>query len=303
MPDLATGDLRVLREVAERGSFTAAARALGYTQSAVSRRAAALEAAAGRRLFERGRDGVRLTPAGTRLLARAAVVLAELDAAGRELAGLPVAGGPVRLGAFPSALASLVPTALAALAAEHTDVDVTVREGTTPTLVRALRAGTIDLAVLALTPPFRPLDAGTPALSVETVAERELMLAVGSGHRFAGRGAVEVAELDGERWIASTSEGGESLLGAWPGLAARPHVVCTVRDWMGKLALVAAGVGITTVPAVLSPALPPGVRAVAVRGEPEELRRLALVTAPGREETDAVRVVASALRRAARSPG
>jgi DNA-binding transcriptional LysR family regulator len=301
MPELATGDLRVLREVAERGSFTAAARALGYTQSAVSRRAAALEAAAGSRLFERGRDGVRLTPAGTRLLARAAVVLAELDAARRELAGLPMAGGPVRLGAFPSALAWLVPTALATVASEHPDVEVRVREGTTPTLVRALRAGTIDLAVLARTPPFRPLDAETPALRAETLAERELMLAVGAGHRFAGRDAVEVAELEGERWVASSSEGGESLLGAWPGLAGRPRVVCTVRDWMGKLALVAAGVGITTVPALLTPALPPGVRAVPVWGEPEERRRLALVAAPGREETGTVAVLASALRRAARS--
>jgi DNA-binding transcriptional LysR family regulator len=303
MPELATGDLRVLREVAERGSFTAAARALGYTQSAVSRRAAALEAAAGSRLFERGRDGVRLTPAGTRLLARAAVVLAELDAARRELAGLPMAGGPVRLGAFPSALAWLVPTALAAVASEHPDVEVRVREGTTPTLVRALRAGTIDLAILARTPPFRPLDAETPALRAETLVERELMLAVGAGHRFAGRDAVEVAELEGERWVASSSEGGESLLGAWPGLTGRPRIVCTVRDWMGKLALVAAGVGITTVPALLTPALPPGVRAVAVRGEPEERRRLALVAAPGREETGAVAVLANALRRAARSPG
>jgi DNA-binding transcriptional LysR family regulator len=301
MLDLATGDLRVLREVAERGSFTAAARALGYTQSAVSRRAAALEAAAGRRLFERGRDGVRLTPAGTRLLARAAVVLGELDAAGRELAGLPVAGGPVRLGAFPSALAWLVPTALAAVAAEHADVDVSVREGTTPALVRAVRSGTIDLAVLALTPPFRPLDAGTPALRVETLAERELLIAVGSHHRFAKRDAVEVSELEGERWVASPSETGETLLGAWPGLPGRPRVVCSVRDWMGKLALVAAGVGITTVSAVLLPILPAGVHALGVRGEPQELRRIALVAAPGREGTEAVHVVAAALRSAARS--
>jgi DNA-binding transcriptional LysR family regulator len=207
----------------------------------------------------------------------------------------------VRLGAFPSALASVVPNALAAVAAEHPDVDINVREGTTPALVRALRSGTIDIAVLALTPPFRPLDGETPALPVETLAERELMLAVGSRHRFATRDAVDAADLEGERWVASTSDRGETLLGAWPGLAGRPRVVCTVRDWMGKLALVAAGVGITTVPAVLVPALPSGVHVVAVRGGPEELRRLALVTAPGREETDAVAVVARALRRAARS--
>ena len=296
MADLATGDLRVLREIAERGSFTAAARALGYTQSAVSRRAAALEAAAGRRLFERGRDGVRLTPEATRLLARARVVLAELDAASRELAGIPLAGGPVRLGAFPIALVWLAPTALRTVAAEHPAVEVSVREGTTPSLVRALRSGTIDLAVLTLTPPFRPLDGDSPPLRSVTLAEHELLLAVGPAHRFASRDAVEVSELEGERWIASPSQGGETLLGAWPGVPGRPQVAATVRDWAGKLALVAAGLGITTVSALQLPALPDGIHALGVRGEPQELRRIALVTAPGRDGTDAIRAVAGALR-------
>ncbi|MGZ8650207.1 MAG: LysR family transcriptional regulator [Solirubrobacteraceae bacterium] len=89
--------LRVLREVAQAGSFSAAARTLGYTQSAVSRQAAALEAVAGRRLFDRGRHGVILTPAGSRLLPRASRVLDELDAALREAADEQLAVGPVRL--------------------------------------------------------------------------------------------------------------------------------------------------------------------------------------------------------------
>src|SRR5512142_3031310 len=93
--------LRVLREVSQRGSFTAAARALGYTQSAVSRQVAALEVAAGQPLFERRRDGVALTMAGSTLLARAIRILDEIDAATRELAGGPATGGPVRVGAFP----------------------------------------------------------------------------------------------------------------------------------------------------------------------------------------------------------
>ena len=102
-----------LREVAQAGSFSAAAHSLGYTQSAVSRQVAALEAVAGRRLFDRSRHGVTLTPAGTRLLASAVRVLDELDAALRELSGEEVAAGPVRLGAFATAAAGLVPRALA----------------------------------------------------------------------------------------------------------------------------------------------------------------------------------------------
>src|SRR5689334_22022398 len=150
MADFSPTGLRVLREIAQSGSFSNAARALGYTQSAVSRQVATLEAVAGRRLFERGRDGVTLTAAGARLLPRAIRILDELDAALRESDD---DAGPVRLGAFPTAAAGLVPDALATLPRE---LIVTLREGTTPTLTRALTAGTLDLAVLALAPPFDP---------------------------------------------------------------------------------------------------------------------------------------------------
>ena len=174
--------LRVLREIAQAGSFSAAARSLGYTQSAVSRQVAALEAVAGRRLFERGRHGVALTAAGARLLPRAVRVIDELDTAFREVAG-EFASGPVRLGAFATAAAGLVPRALASLPPELT---VTLREGTTLALTRALRAGTLDLAILARTPPFRPPDAETPALQLTTLSERELVIAVSADHPFAG---------------------------------------------------------------------------------------------------------------------
>jgi molybdate transport repressor ModE-like protein len=276
--DFSPTGLRVLREVAQSGSFSAAARVLGYTQSAVSRQVAALEALAGRPLFERRRDGVALTPAGARLLARAVRVLDELDAAIRDAAQPDAEAGPVRLGTFATATAGLLPAALASL---PRDLVVSVREATTPALTRALRAGTLDLAVLAQTPPFRPPDAEAPALDLTTLAERELVIGVGARHPFAGRRAVEVGELAGQVWVASRSEGGESLLGVWPGLAERPDVRYVVRDWWAKLQLVAAGLAITTLAPVALGVLPDGVRAVAVRGEPQELRRLVLARMPG----------------------
>src|SRR3954453_8596497 len=101
--DFSPTGLRVLREVAQTGSFSAAARSLGYTQSAVSRQVAALEVVAGRRLVARGREGVTLTPAGARLLPRAVRIIDELDAAVREAAGAEAAAGPVRLGGVPPA--------------------------------------------------------------------------------------------------------------------------------------------------------------------------------------------------------
>src|ERR1700739_4955679 len=149
--------LRVFREVAERGTLTAAASALGYTQSAVSRQIAALERAAGTQWLERRHDGVRRTPAGQVVLRRMAAVIDQIDATARELAGIPEQQSVVRLGWFASAGAVLVPRALAALRRTHPGISVRSREGGTPALVRALRAGTVDLAVVASGPPHRPL--------------------------------------------------------------------------------------------------------------------------------------------------
>ena len=297
--DFSPTGLRVLREVAQSGSFSAAARALGYTQSAVSRQAATLEAVAGRRLFERRREGVVLTPPGTRLLARAARVLDELDAAARELSGSDAAAGPVRLGAFAMAAAGLVPRALAALPPE---LKVTLREATTPALTRALRAGTLDLAVIARTPPFRPPDAESPPLELTTLAEHELAIAVPAGHPLAAAPAVEPEQLAGQVWVASRSEAGDALLGVWPGLTERPDVRYVVRDWQAKLQLVAAGLAITTIGPVLLGALPAGVAVVAVRGEPQEVRRIAIARRPAGPLGGPAARVADALLAAARQP-
>ncbi len=272
MADFSPTGLRVLREVAQSGSFSAAARALGYTQSAVSRQVAALELVAGRRLFERGRDGVTLTAAGARLLPRAIRILEELDAALRETGD---ATGPVRLGAFAAAAAGLVPQALATLPRE---LMVTLREGTTPTLTRALRAGTLDLAILAQAPPFRPPDA---ELELTVLSERELVVAVPSSHPLARARAVEVEQLLGQVWVASRSDAGDSLLGVWPGLAERADVRYVVRDWLAKLRIVAAGLAITTLAPVAAGAVPDGVATVAVRGEPLQTRRVVLARRPG----------------------
>jgi DNA-binding transcriptional LysR family regulator len=295
--DFSPTGLRVLREVAQEGSFSAAAHVLGYTQSAVSRQVAALEAIAGRRLFDRSRAGVVLTPAGNRLLASAVRIIDELDAAHRELKGREAMAGPVRLGAFATAAAGLVPRALATLAPELT---VTLREGTTPALTRALRAGTLDLAILAATPPFRPPDGESPALELMTLVERELVIGAPTAHPLATRPAVEVQELEGQVWVASRSDAGESLLGVWPGLAERPDVRYLVRDWLAKLQIVAAGLAITTLAPITNDVLPPGIKVVAVRGEPQETRRIVLARRPGTLDGPAVRV-ADALVAAAKA--
>jgi DNA-binding transcriptional LysR family regulator len=194
-------------------------------------------------------------------------------------------------------VAGLLPRALASLPRE---LVVTVREGGTPTLTRALRAGTLDLAVITRTPPFRPPDAESPRLAVTTLAEGELVIAVGPQHPFAARHAVEVGELTGQTWVAGRSDSGETQLGVWPGLAERPDIRYVVRDWHAKLHIVAAGLAITTLAPVALHTLPAGVRVVAVRGEPCETRRMVLAHPPGPLGGGA-RAVALALLDAARA--
>ncbi|KDE98019.1 LysR family transcriptional regulator [Mycolicibacterium aromaticivorans JS19b1 = JCM 16368] len=289
--------LRVLCAVAERGTFTAAGQSLGYTQSAVSRQVAGLERETGVMVFERNRDGVRLTSAGLILLRHARVVLDAIAAAEAELDGTLPDVHEVRVGAFLSAGAVLLPRAVQALRDRRPDIRLTTREGTTPSLVRALRAGALDLAVIALRPPYAAPDTELPAVVTERLGESTLELAVPAYGRFAGRDAVSVAELGDVDWVASPSSRDESLMGVWPGLAGRPRIAHSARDWLTKLQLVAAGCGVTTVSPSLAEVLPEGVRLVRVEGASPERRRILVARLPGRP-SPSVAVVIEALRRA-----
>ncbi|EFF88369.1 conserved hypothetical protein [Streptomyces sp. e14] len=296
--------LRVFSAVAERGTFTAAAASLGYTQSAVSRQIAAIERAAGAELLERRRDGVRLTSAGRVVLRRATVVLAEIDAAARELSGLPAGG------AAPCKVGLVIQTRAPPLGAQGAWPRCTARDPAragsftreghhAPSWVRgAAGRGALDLAVLASAPPFRPPDAETPALALRTLTERALCLAVPADDPLARGDFVDVADLRGRQWIAAPPSDEDRLMGVWPGLDERPEIAHTARDWLAKLHLVAAGCGLTTVPAALAAAAPPGVRVLPVRGGPQEQRRVLLARLP-HPPTEPVLRVAPAMRTAA----
>ncbi|MEV0264725.1 LysR family transcriptional regulator [Streptomyces sp. NPDC050617] len=292
--DLSSTDLRVLRQIAESGSFTAAAGRLGYTQSAISRQAASLERNVGAALFERRSDGVRLTPAGLTLLRHARTILDSLAAAERDLTGALPQTELVRLGVLLSAGAAILPAALTRLAATDPQVTVVTSEGTTPSLTRALRAGTIDLALLTSRPPHRPPDGESPRLHTETIEDGDLAVAASTTGTFAGRASVHIDELVDAAWIATPSPASEPLLGVWPGLPGRPRIAHTARDWLTKLHLVAGGFGVTTVPSRLSAVLPPGVTLLRVEGAPREVRRLLVARLAGRPSAG-VSAVARAL--------
>ena len=141
--------LHMLRELSERGTIAATAGALGYSAPAVSQHLAALERQVGVALLERQGRRVVLTPAARLLVGRTERVLAELEAAEAELAtGNGEVRGSVRLAAFPTAAATLVPRAMATFAARHPRAEVLLAELEPEAALPALKLGEADLAVI-----------------------------------------------------------------------------------------------------------------------------------------------------------
>jgi DNA-binding transcriptional LysR family regulator len=260
--ELTVSGLRVIREIALSGSFTAAARLLGYSQPAISRQVAAMEAAAGYPLFIREPRGVRVSAAGAIVVEHAGRILASVDALQQDLAGLgDRLAGRIKLGVFPAAMAVLAPRAVALLRSAHPGLQVGLSEGATPSLLRQLRAGRLAVAVIGV-------GAGLPGydldgLTRQVVLAGHLRVAVPHGHRLAEAAVVPVAELAGETWIAGDDAAGDPQFGAWPTLA-NPVITYTSRGWPARFGLVAAGLGICLVPEVAALSVPAGVVTVGV---------------------------------------
>ncbi|NEE00801.1 LysR family transcriptional regulator [Phytoactinopolyspora halotolerans] len=297
MAELTVTALRVAQAVVGTGSFTAAADMLGYTQSAISRQVAAAEAAAGTPLFVRGPRGVEPTPAGAAVARRAASALSEIDAVARDLAELTdQLAGRVVLGAFPTAMWTLAPRTVADLRRRHPALAVELREGSTPVLLRQLRSGRVDVAVIALGPdlPAYELD----GLRTSRLPQSDLLVALPRDHRLADRGQVPVTELAGEDWVAGTGLRGDPQFGPWPTLP-NPRIAHTAREWPARLGLVTAGLGITVVPSIAADGLPAGIVTIRI-DDPSWLGRTAV--AATREERGAViDVVVATLRHVALS--
>lgn len=242
--------LRMLLEVHRRGSIAAAAAALGYTASAGSQQLSVLEREARVLLLERGARSVRLTEAGGRLASHAEHVLDALAAAEQEmlrLAGLQQ--GTLRIAAFPSALASLLPPLLQALRDALPGITVTFEDQEPAAAFASLRRGDIDVALVYdfLDRPLHPL----PDLEVIPLGDDPFQLCVQAGHPLARRTRVDLTELqddigwviDGEPPIDSTATARHLH-----SLGVTPRVTARSNDSLAVLALVAAGVGVALLP-------------------------------------------------------
>ena len=294
--------LRVLHAVSAYGSVTAAAAALGYSAPAVSQQLAALEREVGMRLTERAGRGLELTPAAMILVGHTDVLLARLEAAESDLAALrDQVAGRVTLTAFPSAAASFVSAAWAALAGSAPQVRLDLTEMEPEESLPAVLRGEADVAVAHeydLLP--RPLD---PLFERRELLSDPVMLAVPAAHPLAGGGgAVPLSALAGLPFLAprDTTSCAEMIQRACARAGFVPRVVARATDFGVLLSLVAAGAGVTLVPALAARLLPSQVRLL-WPAEPVT-RQIFTVSRRGGDRKPAVRVVLDALAAEAARP-
>jgi molybdate transport repressor ModE-like protein len=231
--------LRVLDAVARHGSVTAAAKELHYSQPSVSHHVARLEAETGAQLLQRVGRGVRLTPAGRLLADRAAEILGRLDAADAELsAHVGLTAGRVRLAGFSSAIGSLVPRAMAELAARHPDLEVSLIDTHPPEAMELLRAGTIDVALVFRYDETEPEPEG---IRLHDLLDDPVYL-------LSTRRVRNLRSLRDATWIAGCERCRSHLLSVCADEGFEPRIGYTSDDMVVMQALVAAGLGVTTIP-------------------------------------------------------
>ena len=280
----------IFRGVARAGSISAAARELGWTQPAVSQHLAALEREAGGPLLLRGPGGVTLTEAGEALLRRADVVAAELHAAGEELAALhQLRAGRVRLVAFPSAAATLVPDVLTSLALGHPELEVGLEEAEPPEALAAVAAGDVDLAlVFGHDGPPQGLGGLTWRLLVDEPVH--LVVPVESGRP----APTDLAALADEDWIGGCVRCRTHLVDCCAGAGFVPRVRHTTDDYVVVQNLVARGLGVTVLPeSALRAYHHPGVRVVPLRSLGR--RHIGIAHRPGAENVPATAALVAQL--------
>jgi DNA-binding transcriptional LysR family regulator len=294
--------LRVLSEVAARGSFSAAAHALTLTQSAVSQHVAALEREVGLPLVERGTRPVELTEAGHALTRHATGIFARLDGAEQELG--EIAGrrhGRLRFGSFPTALATFVPPAFARFRRRHPDVTLTVVDDHLQRLIPRLEAGELDLALIYD-------HEALPEITVRDLERIPLLddvfrAVLPEGHRLARRRRpLGLSDLSGEPWI------GGAPTSAWYRIASHacrlagfaPEVGFASDDPIAIQALVAAGLGVSVIPGLAVAHPLPGVE-VRTLGSGAPVRHISAARPRDAYHGPAVTAMLDSLRAAAQA--
>ncbi len=292
--------LKVLKEVAYHGSFSAAAATLSYTQSAVSQQIATLEAETGLALVERHPRGVSLTAAGHTLVDHAEGILARLDAAEASLSAIAgLRGGRLRVASFPTAGATLMPLAIAEFRSSYPEVELTLAEGEPEAIVARLRAGELDLALV--------FEFAGESLLAQDVTRTDLLedpmyLALPRAHALAGKERLRLADLAGDAWVqtASSSPCARHVVRSCHAAGFEPNVAFESDDYQTVQGLVAAGVGVALIPELALSVVRDDIAIRALSPVPP-LRRVIAATPAGARLVPAAPAMLGILEAAARS--
>ncbi|PJN39228.1 LysR family transcriptional regulator [Streptomyces sp. CB02959] len=291
--------LRALAAVAAHGSIAQAARALHLTPSGVSQQLAKLEREAGHSLLQPHGRSVRLTHAGRVLAAHADRLIAQLASAEADLAALgSEVLGPVRIGGVGSAVRTLLPDALAALAAAHPRLVPTVVDGEAVDLLPRLAGGELDLLLVESWAP-RPLTV-PEGITLRTLVSEEVYVALSAHHPLADRATLDLTapadlgELADTAWACCPpgTEAYEALVQTLRARGIEPDIRHLLADHPTQLALVSRNLTACLAPAMSRRPAPPGVRFLPTR---PALRRDIRVAWPARVQSPPVRACLSAL--------
>jgi DNA-binding transcriptional LysR family regulator len=260
---LDTRRIKVLCEVARHGSFSGAAEALGYTQPAISRQIATLEAEVGTVLVRRVPQGAVLTDAGRLLVKRGEAILLRLQDAEDEVRALCGLGsGTLRMATFPSAAMSIVPRAVAGFRDLHPGVELTVSMFEPVDSIPRLRAGEFDLA-LSLDPRDDPAGSvgGHVArgdIEVVPLFDDPMYVALPAGHRLGDAPELSMSDFAAEPWMLSTGRAcpdARLFMRACHDAGFEPRIAFQNDDYGAILGFVAAGVGVALVPDIVTRAV------------------------------------------------
>src|SRR5690242_6914702 len=286
--------LLTFREVARQGSFSKAAEVLALTQPAVSQQVGALERELGATLLTRGRGGTTVTPAGELLLAHAEAVAARLQLADAQMEEMADETRlSLRVGAFPSVLATIVPVAIGALRRRHPELKVTIEEGAAADLPAAIGSGELHAALgfQDVSLPRREF----PGLRRLDIAEEPFVAVLPAGHPLAKRKRVALEDLAGEPWMAPSRSG--ILVNACRDAGFEPDLAIVTRDPLASAALTAAGLAVSLTPQLFERIKLPGIVHRPLRRAP---RRTLFVLVPDKGAHPLADELAGELRRAMR---
>lgn len=306
MPELDLHTVRIVRAIAEHGSITAAAAALGYSQPALSQHLRRAERRLGVPLVLRVGRGIRLTEPGRALARHAGTVLAALSAAEGELTQLADrTTGTVRLAGFPSASSTFVPPLMARLSTEFPGLRLVYTEAEPPESLALLEEGSIDVA-LTFAYPGDPADPHESLIGAEITElfDDPVLVVLPAAHRLTHADAIRLDQVQTDAWIAGCPLCRGHLLAACSASGFSPRIAHATDNSVAVLGLVGAGVGIALQPQLALEPLEPPVGASVHPVQPPNDRRVRAVCLTGAPEVPAIGAVLTTLARitAARRP-